>query len=138
MALDDARRAKRFWNVGIQTLHQKQAAVIGLVILVAMFLFSFWDPCCPLIRNRSILQTRYYQQRLCRCNLQYRIALFHQRRRSFCGAEQARFLLALARINPILNPVRLTILILKRKIFTELPSLMYLLNLSWQGQSFAW
>ena len=103
MALDDARRVKTLspGMLVFKRFIRNKLAVIGLIILVAMFLFSFLG---PLLSPFTQTQVFYKQGSMSK---DYAGAIFNTELRysikegeAFSGAEQARFLLALGKGKP--------------------------------------
>lgn len=100
MALDDARRVKTLspGMLVFKRFIRNKLAVIGLVILVVMFLFSFIG---PFLSPYSQTEVFYKQDSISK---DYAGAIYNTELRysikegeSFGGAEQARFLLALGK-----------------------------------------
>ncbi|MEL7636651.1 MAG: hypothetical protein AAGU03_02710, partial [Anaerolineaceae bacterium] len=103
MALDDARRVKTLspGMLVFKRFIRNKLAVIGLVILVAMFLFSFLG---PLLSPYTQTEVFYKQDTISK---DYAGAIYNTELRysikegeAFGGAEQARFLLALGKNQP--------------------------------------
>lgn len=106
MALDDARRVKTLspGMLVFKRFIRNKLAVIGLVILVAMFLFSFLG---PLLSPYTQTEVFYKQDTISK---DYAGAIYNTELRysikegeAFGGAEQARFLLALGKNQPHFN-----------------------------------
>ncbi len=104
MALDDARRVKTLspGMLVFKRFIRNKLAVIGLIILVLMFLFSFLG---PIISPYTQTQVFYKQDTISK---DYAGAIYNTELRysvkegeTFGGAEQARFLLALGKNQPL-------------------------------------
>ena len=103
MALDDARRVKTLspGMLVFKRFIRNRLAVIGLVILIAMFLFSFLGPfISPYTETqvfyRSDTISKDYAGAIFNTELRYSV----KEGEKFGGAEQARFLLALGKNQP--------------------------------------
>ena len=103
MALDDARRVKTLspGMLVFKRFIRNKLAVIGLIILVAMFTFSFLG---PFLSPYTQTQVFYKQDTISK---DYAGAIYNTELRysikegeAFGGAEQARFLLALGKNQP--------------------------------------
>ena len=103
MALDDARRVKTLspGMLVFKRFIRNKLAVIGLIILVVMFLFSFLG---PLLSPYTQTEVFYKEDAISK---DYAGAIFNTELRysvkegeAFGGADQARFLLALAKDQP--------------------------------------
>jgi len=100
MALDDARRVKTLspGMLVFKRFIRNKLAVIGLIILVAMFLFSFVGPFLSPYTETQVFYINSFSSK------DYAGAIFNTELRysvkegeTFGGAEQARFLLALGK-----------------------------------------
>ena len=106
MALDDARRVKTLspGMLVFKRFIRNKLAVIGLIILVLMFLFSFVG---PLLSPYSQTQVFYKQDYISK---DYAGAIYNTELRysihpdaTFAGGDQARFLLALGKHEPVFS-----------------------------------
>lgn len=100
MALDDARRVKTLspGMLVFKRFIRNKLAVIGLIILVAMFLFSFVGPFLTPYTQTEVFYkdssiSKDYAGAIFNTELRYSV----KEGEDFGGAEQARFLLALGR-----------------------------------------
>lgn len=100
MALDDARRVKTLspGMLVFKRFIRNKLAVIGLIILVAMFLFSFVGPFLTPYTQTEVFYkdssiSKDYAGAIFNTELRYSV----KDGEAFGGAEQARFLLALGR-----------------------------------------
>lgn len=100
MALDDARRVKTLspGMLVFKRFIRNKLAVIGLIILVAMFLFSFVGPFLTPYTQTEVFYkdssiSKDYAGAIFNTELRYSV----KEGEAFGGAEQARFLLALGR-----------------------------------------
>ena len=100
MALDDARRVKTLspGMLVFKRFIRNKLAVIGLVILVAMFLFSFLGPFLSPYTQTEVFYkedtiSKDYAGAIYNTELRYSV----KEGENFSGAEQARFLLALGK-----------------------------------------
>lgn len=103
MALDDARRVKTLspGMLVFKRFIRNKLAVIGLVILVVMFIFSFIGPfLSPYTQTQVFYKddtiSKDYAGAIYNTELRYSVKAGE----SFGGAEQARFLLALGKNQP--------------------------------------
>mgnify|MGYP001206242796 CR=1 FL=1 len=106
MALDDARRVKTLspGMLVFKRFIRNKLAVIGLIILVLMFLFSFVG---PLLSPYTQTQVFYKQDYISK---DYAGAIYNTELRysihpnaTFAGGDQARFLLALGKHDPVFS-----------------------------------
>ncbi len=100
MALDDARRVKTLspGMLVFKRFIRNKLAVIGLIILVAMFLFSFVGPFLTPYTQTEVFYkessiSKDYAGAIFNTELRYSV----KEGETFGGAEQARFLLALGK-----------------------------------------
>lgn len=104
MALDDARRVKTLspGMLVFKRFIRNKLAVIGLIILVLMFLFSFIGPMLSPYSQTQVFYKRDYISK------DYAGAIYNTELRysvhpdaTFAGGERARFLLALGKHEPV-------------------------------------
>lgn len=103
MALDDARRVKTLspGMLVFKRFIRNRLAVIGLVILIVMFLFSFLGPFISPYTETQVFYkgdtiSKDYAGAIFNTELRYSV----KEGEKFGGAEQARFLLALGKNQP--------------------------------------